>query len=87
MTFTKFGRILAVLAIILGALRIATAVLVLASDDPTSAAGAILGSKTTGQAIDQGIYTIVFGILVGVLTDISKSVAKLRPSSSENATE
>ena len=87
MAFTKLGRILAILAIILGALRIATAVLVLASDDPVNAARAILGSKTTGQAIDQGLYTIVFGILVGVLTDISRSVAKRCPSPSEKATD
>ena len=74
MTYTKAGRILAVLAISLGVLRILTAILVLMSDDPVGAARAILGSKTTGQAIDQGLYAIVFGILVGILTDMSKSL-------------
>lgn len=86
MVFTKLGRILAVLAIAFGVLRIVMAIAVLSSEDPGSAAR-YLGSKTTGQAIDQGIYTIVFGILVGVLTDISRSVARLRSGPSEKATD
>ena len=86
MIFTKLGRILAVLAIAFGVLRIVMAITVLSSEDPGSAAR-YLGSKTTGQAIDQGLYTIVFGILVGVMTDISRSVAKLRPSQSYKASD
>ncbi|WP_120635330.1 hypothetical protein [Ruegeria sp. EL01] len=70
MIFTKLGRILAVLAIAFGVLRIVMAITVLFSEDPGSTAR-YLGSKTTGQAIDQGLYTIVFGILVGVLTDVT----------------
>ena len=74
MFFTRAGRIVAWLAIIFGGMRIATALSVLQSGDP-NLAPTLLGSKTTGQAIDQGIYTVIFGIVVGVLTDISRSVA------------
>jgi len=87
MSFTKLGRALAVLAILFGVLRIAMAVMVLFSGDPVGAASAFLGSKSTGQAIDQGIYTIVFGILVGVLTDISRSLISLRDASLRSDTE
>ena len=74
MFFTRAGRIVAWLAIIFGGMRIATALLVLQSGDPNLAPH-LLGSKTTGQAIDQGLYAAIFGIVVGVLTDISRSVA------------
>ncbi len=75
--FTKAGRVVAVLAIALGALRISMAVMVMYSDNPDAAAQALL-NRTTGAAIDQGIYTIIFGIVVGVLTDISRSVSRYR---------
>jgi len=75
MFFTRAGRIVAWLAIILGGIRIATAILVLMTDDPSAAAPMILGSKSIGQAINQGLYAAIIGIVVGVLTDISRSVA------------
>ncbi len=75
MFFTKAGRVVAWLAIILGGMRIALALVVLQSGDP-SLVPRYLGSGTTGQAIDQGLYTLLFGIVVGVLTDISRSVAR-----------
>lgn len=86
MTFTKLGRILAVLAILFGILRITMAVSVLLSENPVGAASAFLG-KTTGQALDQGIYTIVFGILVGVLTDISRSLISFREADLQDDTK
>lgn len=86
MTFTKAARILAVLAVVWGILRLSLAILVIMSDDPTLA-GRYLGSKTTGQVIDQALYTIVFGILVGVATDISRSLATVRGTKLSPATE
>lgn len=77
MFFTKAGRVVAVLVISLGVLRIVMAIIALSSDDPQAAAQVFLNS-TTGAAIDEGIYTIVFGVIVGVLTDISRSVAQGR---------
>jgi hypothetical protein len=87
MMFTKLGRILAVLAILLGVLRITMAVMVLLSEDPARAASYLLGSKSTGQALDQGIYTIVFGVLVGVLTDISRSLISFREATLKDSAE
>lgn len=78
MVFTRLGRILAVLAILFGVLRITMALVALNSDNPAAVARYLLGSKSTGHYIDQGIYMIVFGILVGVLTDISRSLLSFR---------
>lgn len=75
MLFTKAGRVIAWLAISLGGLRVVTGLLVALSDDPASAARSLLGSKSSGEAIDQGIYAIVFGIGFGILTEISRSLA------------
>jgi len=74
MFFTRAGRLVASLAIIFGVSRIAIALVVIESGDP-SLVSRYLGSGTTGQAIDQGFYVLIFGIVVGVLTDISRSVA------------
>ena len=38
--------------------------------------GPFLGNKTSGEAIDSGIYRIIFAIALGVITDISYSVAR-----------
>ena len=76
MTFTSWGRLVAILAVLLGLLRIGTAVVVLMSDDPQTAARSLLGSSTTGAAIDQALYVIIFGICLGVLTDISRALQK-----------
>ncbi|MCF6234376.1 MAG: hypothetical protein L3J36_14930 [Rhodobacteraceae bacterium] len=87
MTFTKLGRILAVTAIVLGVFRITMAVIAINSVDPVGAARAFLGSKSTGYYIDQGIYSVVFGIVVGVLTDISKSLISFREANLQDGSE
>lgn len=77
MFFTKAGRVVAWLALIFGGARIAIAVFVIESGDP-SLASRYLGSGAPGQAIDEGFYALIFGILVGVLTDISRTLAEKR---------
>ena len=74
MFFTKAGRVVAWLALTFGIARIAIALIVIQSGDP-SLVPRYLGSGTTGQAIDQGFYVLIFGIVLGVLTDISRSLA------------
>jgi hypothetical protein len=43
---------------------------------PEPTPGYYLGSKTSGQAIDRGIYYILFAIAVGVLSEISQSLSR-----------
>lgn len=78
MGFTKTARIIAWCVTILGILRVAMGVLVINSEPSTVAAARFLGSKTTGEAIDQGLYWFACGILIGVLTEISYSVANAK---------
>lgn len=74
-SFTKLGRIAAVLVFIFGLLSllmglgVATGIIV--EPEP----GHYLGSRTSGEAIDQGIYRILFAIALGILTEISQSIA------------
>ncbi len=75
MSFTRMGRIVAFGAIALGLLRIVTTFYVLQFDDPAAAARDYLGSHKTGYYMDQGIYSVLFGIVVGILTDISRSLS------------
>lgn len=74
MFFTRAGRVIAWLAVIMGGTRIAMALFVAQSGDP-SLIPRYLGGGTTGDSINLGIYELTFGIVVGVLTDISRSVA------------
>ena len=74
MFFTKAGRVIAWLALILGIAQIAMGLIVAQSGDP-SLASRYLGSGTPGHAIDQGLYVLIVGIVVGVLTEISGSLA------------
>lgn len=77
MFYTKLGRIVAGLSFGLGLLGIAVGITVAVQTSEV----AYLGTKTTGQWIDRGIYMTVFGVIVGVLTDISDSLAELRSKS------
>ena len=80
MFFTATARVAAWLAIILGAIRIALALFAMNTEDPNFAMQ-YLGRVTTGEALDQGIDMVLFGLIVGVLTDISHSVARRRHAS------
>ena len=72
MSFTGAAGWIAALAVVLGGLRLVTAIFVLFTEDPSEAARMVLGSRTTGQAIDQGLFMIVVGVCIGVLTEISE---------------
>ena len=76
MFYTKIARIVATLAFIGGLLRIALGVAVATGSIVEPEPGMYLGTLTTGQAIDQGVHYVLFSIVLGVITDISRSVAK-----------
>ncbi|WP_145693588.1 hypothetical protein [Gemmobacter caeni] len=57
----------------MGALRVAMG-FALAGDG--AAAARYLGSSSPGEAIDQGLYTMIFAISLGILTEISRAVAR-----------
>jgi hypothetical protein len=72
-----FGNFIARLAMIFGGLRVAMGFIVASVDDPASRAAAAsryLGSATGGEAIDQGIMTFLFGLVLGILVKIGRSL-------------
>ena len=79
MLFTKLGRGLAILALILGLFTIFLGVFVASMDDPVQRAAvtARYGIGSVGKQINSGLYTVVFGIALGVVTDISRSLTRL----------
>ena len=82
MLFTRLGRIVAFLALLIGiwyvagGLMIATGWWTEQTGMPEQAALArYFGSKaTTGAVIDSGIYTALIAIALGILTEINSSV-------------
>lgn len=76
MIFTKAGRVISVIAVIFGMLRIVLGISAANSSDPNAFAARYIGSVTSGEAIDQGIEYLLFGVVLGVLTDISKAVGR-----------
>ena len=79
MFFTKLGRIIAALAFALGLLEIAIGVGVATGVIVEPEPGRYLGGRTSGESIDGGFYRVIFAIIVGIITDISRSVAKGNP--------
>jgi hypothetical protein len=82
MIFTKLGRIVAVLALVLGILTLLMGVSIATGVvGPYDAALArYFGrARSSGAVIDRGIYAILFAIALGILTEISSSVRANRP--------
>ena len=74
MIFTKLGGVVAWLALVFGTIRVAMGFLIALSENREALSKLYLGSKTTGQAIDGGVMMLLFGIGLGILVEISRSV-------------
>jgi hypothetical protein len=75
--FTRIGSVIAWVLVALGAFRTALGfLLAFGADDSEAAARALLAAANTGEAINEGMLAILAGVVVGVLVEISKSVAQ-----------
>ncbi len=76
--FTTLGRFVAIGLLILGILNAIMGVSIALIDDPEAKASAIQAflTKPTGKTIDQALLYIFAGIVLGVLTDISRRLEK-----------
>jgi len=73
MSFAKVGRIIAWIALTFGAVRVGMGFFVASFDDPAqraAAASRYLGSAGSGESINQGVYTILIAICIGILSSI-----------------
>ena len=76
MFYTTLGRVTAVLALAVGFVGIAIGIAVATGTLVEPEPGHYLGTKTSGEWVNRGIYQVLFGIVLGVITDISQSVGK-----------
>lgn len=74
MFFTKVGLVIAWLLVIAGVLRAGMGFYLAGENDP-ALISRYLGSHTTGEAIDRGILYVLIGVSVGIVAEISRSVA------------
>ncbi|MER9221925.1 hypothetical protein NKI48_23850 [Mesorhizobium sp. M0644] len=74
MFFTKLGRVIAWVLVILSGFRVVAAVS-FAFTTGQNMAPRYFGSKTTGEVIDQGLLYLLIGVAVGIVAEISRSVA------------
>jgi len=76
--FTRIGKVIAVLAVILGVLRIALGFLVAFGTDTMAAneelSAMYLASANSGEAISEGTFLVLFGVFAGVAVEISTSL-------------
>ncbi len=78
MFFTRLARIVAFIALVLGAGRIATAIAIAnGALGPEALARYLPGSTSPGEAIDKGAYAVILAIALGTLTEISARLQKI----------
>lgn len=75
MFWTKAARVVAVIAFVLGVISVLYGVAVATELAVELETGRYLGGKSSGRAIDQGILQIAFSVIVGVLSEISRSLS------------
>jgi len=68
MTFTRSGKVVASLAVIFGLLSVVLGFI--------GASGSVQTDVNTGMLINNGIISLLFGLCLGVLTDISVKLDK-----------
>jgi hypothetical protein len=74
--FVKALRILALLVIVFGVISLALGLAVATGAVVEPEPGAYLGNRTSSEAIDQGIYRIIVGFIMGAIAQIAHSVSK-----------
>ncbi|BCG85136.1 hypothetical protein MesoLj113c_12460 [Mesorhizobium sp. 113-3-9] len=74
MIFTKLGLAIAWLLVVVSGLRVVAA-FAIAYTTGQATAPRYFGSKTTGEVIDQGLIYLLIGVAVGIVAEISRSVA------------
>ena len=74
--YTNIARVIAGLAIIMGLSSIAKGLSIATGFVIEPEVGYYIGNHTTGEVIDKGTYQFIFGVTLGVLTEISRSLFK-----------
>jgi hypothetical protein len=81
MFFTILGRIVAVFALLIGIWNIVGGLMIATGSlAPEAAALAryFPGKSSSGEVVNFGFYLAIFSVALGILTEISRSVERLR---------
>jgi chromate transport protein ChrA len=77
MFFIRFGAVIAWFCTILGSIRVILGFLMafnsISSEQMKAAARQYLAAPTTGEAINEGMIMVVFGVALGLLVQIAKN--------------
>ena len=77
MFFTRLATVAAWIALVAGMFDFGLGWVVdLNRTNPNFDAARYLGSRTSGEAIDQGVLAITIGIVLGVLVEIHRSIRR-----------
>lgn len=76
MFYTRVGSFFAAAIFVLAIFQIVIGIGLATSENSPEAIARLLGTRTTGQAIDRGIYGVILGVGLGILTEISKNVRR-----------
>jgi len=74
MMFTRLGHIVAFLALLIGIFQVAGGLMISTgwlTPEQVALTRYFTGKSSTGAVIDRGIYLALFGIALGILTEIS----------------
>lgn len=74
MFYTKVGSFIAAAIFTLAVFQIVMGLGLATSENTPEVIARLLGTRTTGQAIDRGIYGVILGVALGILTEISRNV-------------
>ena len=82
--YTKVGSFIAAAIFILAIFQIMMGLGFATSDNTPEAIARYLGTRTTGQAIDRGIYGVILGVALGILTEISRKISFIEEMASSS---
>ncbi len=86
MFFARVGTIVAWLAFVAGVYRIGMGTYVASFDDAaerSALAARYLGSISSGESIDRGVYTILVAVALGILAEIGRSISRISSDRSD----
>ena len=74
MIYTQIGGVFALLASVFGAIKAFAGFTIATSENYVALARRYFGAENSGEVINEGIMLLVFGIFLGILTEISRSL-------------
>ena len=72
--YTNIARVIAGIVIVMGISGIAMGLSIATGFFVEPEPGRYIGTHTTGEVIDKGTYYIIFGVTLGMFTEVSRSL-------------